>query len=286
MKVIYKITLSLIISSQLYAQEIVNETFSTSRIINGHSNEVLKKRELEFRIEHRFGDIAGTQGGAQNFYGFDNASDIRFAFEYGFSNKLMGGFGRSKGTGEPYRSLLDAFVKYKILEQKTKGMPISLAAVGSSFFSYAKASSDITLVNNYPKFTHRFSYCTQLIVSKKIGTRLSFALMPSWVHRNYVDTRDQNDLFSLGIAGSVKLSKNWGLIAEYYQNFNQVGKDRSSYKNSLSAGIEWNTNGHSFHFNFTNAKGFGETQFITGTTSDWLKGQWRFAFSVSRKFKR
>ncbi len=278
---------TLVVLNSAVAQEKVSETFSSSRIINGHSNEVLKKKELEFRIEHRFGDVAGTNGGVQNFYGFDNASDVRFAFEYGISDKFMTGIGRSKGTGTPYKSLLDGFLKYKILEQKTKGkMPVSLTALTSGFLSYAKASTDVSQVNHYPKFAHRMAYSAQLIVSRKFGSRASIALLPTLVHRNYVGTFDQNDLFSLGIAGSIKLTKNFGLIAEYYHNVNEkTAIDRSMYHNSLSAGIEWLTNGHTFHFNFTNAKGFGEAQFIPLTDSNWLKGQWRLAFSISRKFK-
>ena len=34
----------------------VEETFTGTRVINGHSVETLKSRILEFRIEHRFGD--------------------------------------------------------------------------------------------------------------------------------------------------------------------------------------------------------------------------------------
>ena len=33
-------------------------TFSSTRVINGHSVETLTKGTYEFRIEHRFGDIA------------------------------------------------------------------------------------------------------------------------------------------------------------------------------------------------------------------------------------
>ena len=40
-------------------------TFKATRIINGHSTETLNKGELEFRVEHRFGDFAGSNGGVQ-----------------------------------------------------------------------------------------------------------------------------------------------------------------------------------------------------------------------------
>ena len=95
---------------------------------------------------------------------------------------------------------------------------------------------------------------------------------------------DTNGLFSLGGAVNYKFSKNYGLIVEYYQNFNPSGL-RENMKNSLGVAFEWTTNGHNFKMNFTNSRGFGEAQFIPYTTSDWLAGEFRFGFSISRKFK-
>jgi hypothetical protein len=88
-------------------------TFNSTRVISGHSVEVLPEKTFEMRIEHRFGDIAGDNGGVQTMFGFDNVSDMRIALEYGVTKNLMLGFGRCKGTGVPYRSLLDGFVKYR-----------------------------------------------------------------------------------------------------------------------------------------------------------------------------
>jgi hypothetical protein len=56
---------------------VISETFSSTRIINGHSIETLNKGVLEFRVEHRFGDIGGAAGGAQTLFGLDNSADIR-----------------------------------------------------------------------------------------------------------------------------------------------------------------------------------------------------------------
>jgi hypothetical protein len=81
-----------------------NFTFKSSRIINGHSPDVIEKKSLLMKIDHRFGDIAGGSGGVQNLFGLDNSSDIRIGFDYGITNKLNVGIGRSKGTGNPQSS--------------------------------------------------------------------------------------------------------------------------------------------------------------------------------------
>ncbi|MBM3186336.1 MAG: hypothetical protein FJZ67_08540 [Bacteroidetes bacterium] len=260
-------------------------TFSSTRVINGHSVETLGKGFMDMRIEHRFGDMAGDFGGWENMFGFDNLSDMRIALEYGITDDLMIGFGRSKGTGFPYRSLLDGFVKYRILRQEKSKMPVSLTAVVGSFFSYMKASNDESQVSYFPKNAHRFSYFTQLNLAKHFGDYLSLSLMPTYVHRNYVYADDMNDLFALGGAFRIKLFKRFAVISEYYYIFNPNNfRPQMNYKNSLAFGLEWFTFGHSFTINLTNSGGLGEAQFIPYTRSNWLKGQFRFGFCVGRKF--
>lgn len=271
----------------------VQETFNGTRILNGHSTETIKARVLQFRIEHRFGDLAGANGGLDNFFGFDQAADIRFAFEYGITDNLMVGLGRIKGTGAPYNALLDGFVKYRVLRQnKEKKIPVNVAVLGTSTMSYASAAEDVNLVQSYPEFSHRLAYATQVNISRKFGEHLSLALMPTYVHRNYVLPDDVNGLFSLGAAFNYKFTKGLGIIAEYYPTFHDASL-RTDLSNSLSAGIEWTTNGHNFKVVCTNSRGFSETQFIPYTYSRWIDedangnsvvGQFRLGFSITRNF--
>ncbi|XOV67206.1 MAG: DUF5777 family beta-barrel protein [Fluviicola sp.] len=283
---------SSLISGLTYSQD-VQETFHGTRILNGHSTETIKARILQFRIEHRFGDLAGANGGLDNFFGFDQAADIRFAFEYGITDDLMIGLGRIKGTGAPYNALLDGFVKYRVLRQnKEKKVPVNLAVLATSTMSYARAAQDINLVQSYPEFSHRMAYSAQVNISRKFGERLSLALMPTYVHRNYVLADDVNGLFALGAAFNLKFTKRFGIIMEYYPTFHDSAL-RTDLSNSLSGGVEWTTNGHNFKVVCTNSRGFGETQFIPYTYSRWIDedangnnvvGQFRLGFSISRNF--
>jgi len=291
-----KVILFLLLSMSafnFFAQEVEEEiedesfqpkTFASTRVLCGHSVETLPARTMDFRIEHRFGDMFGGAGGPQNMFGFDNLADIRIALEYGISNDLMVGFGRAKGTAAPYRSLLDGFVKYRILRQG-KDVPISLTAVAGTSFTYMKASTDISQVNHFPKLSHRFAYFTQVNIAKRFGDKVSIAMMPTLVHSNYVAANDQNDIFALGAAARVKITSRFALIGEYYHTFSAAGlRPNDLYKRSIGIALEWYTFGHSFTINLTNALGIGETQFIPYTYSDWLKGQFRLGFCVGRKF--
>lgn len=260
------------------------ETFYSTRIINGHSVENLKKGVLEFRVEHRFGDIAGTNGGIQTMYGLDNSSDIRIAFEYGITDKWMVGVGRNKGAGNPYRSLLDGFVKYKAITQQKGVSPLSVAVLGGMTYTYMKASSDPNDVAYFPEQAHRFAYTTQVNLSRRFHEKFSLALMPTVVHRNYVAPDDINTIFALGGGSRIGLTSTMAILLEYYHCFTDPGI-RTNNTNSLGIAFEWITFGHNFTINFTNSRGFTEPQFVTNTVSDWLKGQFRLGFSIGRKFE-
>ena len=260
------------------------KTFNSTRIISGHSVETLPEKTFEMRIEHRFGDIAGDMGGYQTLFGFDNVADMRIALEYGISDKLMIGFGRSKGTSAPYSSLLDGFVKYRVMTQKEGESPISISVGAGSTFTYREASTDMSNVAFFPKVSHRFCYYTQLNVAYRFRDIVSFSLMPILVHRNYVAQNDLNELFSLGAAMRLKLSKKFFLLMEYYPTIHNEDFRQENFFNSLGVALEWKTFGHNFTINFTNSKGLGETQFIPYTYENWLRVQFRLGFCVSRQF--
>ncbi|MFY7788568.1 MAG: DUF5777 family beta-barrel protein, partial [Thermoflexibacteraceae bacterium] len=76
-------------------------TFKSTRIINGHSVEGMAAKHLDFRISHRFGQLSD---GAYNLWGLDQAY-IRIALEYGLTNRLMVGVGRST-----YQKAYDSFL--------------------------------------------------------------------------------------------------------------------------------------------------------------------------------
>ena len=107
--------------------------------------------------------------------------------------------------------------------------------------------------------------------------------MPTVVHRNLVTPDDVNTLFSVGAAVKYSVSSSFSILLEYYHALHQ-SDIRSAKLNGLGVGFEFVTHGHSFIFNLTNSQGFGETQFITDTEEDWLKGQFRLGFSITRSF--
>jgi len=286
MKKLILSTLLLSILSTAYLQDKVYRTFNDTRVISGHSVETLEKGKMDIRISHRFGDLVGDFGGMQTFYGLEDVADVRIACEYGISNDFSIGLGRSKGAG-PYRQIVDGYLKYKILGQKSdNSMPFTLTAVVTTTAATSPASEDLTSPTSYQEVAHRFAYTTSLIIGRKFNDRFSMQLSPTYVHRNYVVFDDQNGIIAIGAAARLKLSKVIGLIAEYHHllPYNRV-TSTGTYFNPIGLGIEFDTGGHVFQVNFTNSRGLLATEFLPSTSSDILEGQFRLGFTISRGFK-
>jgi hypothetical protein len=249
-------------------------TFKTTRIVNAHSIETVKKKSLDFRITHHFGDIGGDNGGGHSLYGLDNAADIRFGFEYGVTDRFTIGFGRSK-IGE----LLDGYLKFRLLEQTTKRVPLSITLFTNTGFTPAKNVNKI-----YDQVANRFSYTFQALIARKFSRKLSLQVMPTLLHRNLVfNTKDQNDLFSVGLGGRFKITKRFAVLADYFYTFSDF-RNNDIYSAPLGVGIEIETGGHVFHIFCTNNGGIVENNFLPNTTSSWQKGEFKLGFNISRVF--
>ncbi|NCU03114.1 MAG: hypothetical protein GXC73_03930 [Chitinophagaceae bacterium] len=252
--------------------EYINYTFQSSRIINGHSIEIIPKGMMDFRIAHRFGTL---NGGFYELFGLDNAS-MRMSFDFGLAPNLMVGVGRST-----YQKQYDGFVKYRFLRQ-SKGertMPIS-AAIASSVMLTTLKWQDPTREN---LFSSRLQYAHQLILARKFSEGTSLQLMPTLVHYNLVTkATDPNDILALGIGGRQRITQMISVNAEYYYLF--PGSRFEGTTNSFSMGFDIETGGHVFQLHFTNSRGMTERTFISETAGSWGKGNILFGFNISRMF--
>ena len=249
-------------------------TFKSTRIMNGHSIERMPSGQLDVRISHRFGTL---NSGGYNFFGLDQ-SNIHLGLEYGITNWLMIGVGRSE-----FEKTFDGFAKFSILRQSTgaKEMPVSVSVLTSVALKTLKFP-DQTRTNYY---TSRLAYVGQVLVARKINEIFSVQLTPSYVHRNLVATElDPNDIWALGAGARLKVTKRISLNGEYYAIANPKTYLSQQIYNPLSVGFDIETGGHVFQLFFTNSLGMTEKQFIGGTTGQWKKGDIHFGFNISRVF--
>lgn len=244
-------------------------TFSGTRIVNGHSNETRSKNVLEFIITHRFGTL---NSGAYEAFGLDN-SVIRLGLEYGITDRLMVGIGRSSSD-----KTLDYFGKYKILQQSST-MPVSVTAFASA--AYLGLKNDLT---NELNTTDKMAYTTQLIIARKLSSRVSLQLSPAYLYQATVDQDlTVNNLMSLGMAGRFKITKSMALLLEYTLRIND--KANSPAQDAFGLCVEFETGGHVFQLVFTNTLGMVERQFMAETTEDFFDGDIHFGFNITRAFQ-
>ena len=247
-------------------------TFKANRIINLHSVENTAKGVLDVKISHRFGFI---NGGFSELFGLDQAS-IRIGADYGITNWLMVGFGRSS-----FEKTYDGFAKVKLVRQSKgkKKMPFTASFMASTAIKTIEFQDPDR--ENY--FSSRMYYVFQGLIGRKFNESLSLQLSPTLVHRNLVRTSSEaNDVLSLGVGGRIKLNKRLSLNAEYiYVLPDQLAP---GYRNSFSIGVDIETGGHVFQLHFTNSTSMIEKGFITETIGNWGDGGIHFGFNVSRVF--
>jgi len=255
-------------------------TFKGTRIGNGHTIETKNAGSLEFIFGHRFGLISG---GAYELFGLDQAY-VRLGLDYGITDRLSVSIGRNSTD-----KTMDSYLKYKLLRQSkgAKNFPISVTVLGGMAYKFSpKDNSDVS-----PEFENvdRLSYTGQLLIARKFSSKVSLQLMPTLVHKNVVETYEENNQFALGIGGRIKLTKSLALTGEYYHNFSspdndQLLEDQKQY-NALALGIDIETGGHVFQLLLTNAIGLTERAFITETRDDFFAGDIHLGFNVTRTFQ-
>jgi hypothetical protein len=267
-------------------------TFKSTRVINLQSVEVLRRKHLDFRISHRFGEL---RQGLYDMFGLDQA-EVRIGADYGLTDWATVGFGRSR-----YQKTWDAFGKVRLLRQSSgaRNCPVTVVGFGAVAVSAERYPANRT---NYP--SSRFAYVGQVSVGRKFNDWFSLQVSPTVVHRNLVRTNDDwNTTLSVGYAGRVKFTKRIALNLEFLQllplrvglvpgqdGFQFSAQNRPSgpgiigYQHSLSVGLDIETGGHVFQLHVTNSPQMFDKAFFAETNGTWGAGNVHFGFNVSRVF--
>lgn len=286
------LTISLHSSSQESKDKKPVQIFSSEKTINATTPETVGKGKMAFKVSHNFGDIGGKAGGIKNFFGLDNSTDVRIAFQVGLGEKLDAIVARTKGAGLQQRAI-ELGLKYKLLEQMENdpSHPVSVALYANTAIATNDANSFPNQDNSYKDFSDRVSNILQLVIARKMG-KVSLQLNPTFLTRGYAISYDQKSMFALGGAIRVPLVENrLNLLVDYFHPFRREAvedsfkvNDNIEFSDPLGVGFEFITSGHTFRLNFTNNTEILENRFIPRTITSWGKGQFRWAFTISRTF--
>jgi hypothetical protein len=292
------------------------EIFNTQRAINANTTEMVGKGKMDFRVTHYFDDIDGKGASMlQRFLGLDNARDIRIGFHIGLTDNLDVSIARVKGAGAVTNNasgsvlrFIEFSAKYRFMEQRQNdpSHPFAIALFASNAISTVKRSvaPNTNFENSFVNFSDRMSQAVQLIIARKFG-KLSISLNPTYVHTNFVVQQDEKNMFAIGGAVRIPITKKFNFLVDYFHPFRSksskdffntvdntynpptdvtINSTPFRFYDPLGIGVEFITAGHVFSLNFTNSVEILENRFIRFTTKSWTKGQYRWCFTIARKF--
>ena len=224
----------------------VKNTFESIWIIDNQTVMVPVKGTFEMDIMHRFGTV---QKGYQDFWGFFAPSNIRLAATYAPINRLNLGLGITKSN-----MLWDGSAKYSIITQTKGKYPVSVTYYGN--MAYDTRKDEDKSIFKYS--SQRISFFNQLIIARKITSKLSVQIAPGISHQNSVNgyyTKNdstgkeifeemKHDHFAIAISGRYKLTN----VTSFMINYDQPITEHATLNPNpnLSFGFEFNTSGHSF----------------------------------------
>jgi hypothetical protein len=249
------------------------EIFWAPSIINTASVTNLDRRNLNFTIMHVFG-IATN--GAADLFGLDGAANIRFGLDYGITNWLSVGIGRSR-----YDKLVDGRFKASLVKQRHGSSPLAVAVRGSA---------GIATVSNELDAVGKMNYLGSLMVASKVGRRLSLQLTPMFSHfntvfrsRNADDTirNERNDHIAVSIGGRMLLTQQVALTVEYTP---VIGNRSDGTSNAFAVGVDLETGGHVFQLFVTSSQWLTEQHMIARNSDNAFAGDVRLGFNVNRVF--
>lgn len=276
------ILIALFINESIYAQMArtrvqqdgpVKDIFLSGSIVGMSTVRGLAKNNMNTMVMHNFGLVSG---GIEDFYGLDGGAAVRLGIDYGLTDKLDIGIGR---TG--IEDVVDFRFKYILFDQlKSDKMPIQVAIKGDLGISTQKE-----LRFDYT-FTERLNYFTSVMVARKFNNKFSLQVAPMISHFNTVvnevaGTNLYNTLFGVGLAGRYKLNNRNALAFEYLP---VIGNRNTGTKDHFALSYEIDTGGHVFQLFFMSGRWFTEQHLLARTNTSILDMDFRFGFNINRFF--
>jgi hypothetical protein len=247
----------------------VMPAFETLTLVDGQTTANPYKGQLMLEIQHRFSQIEEIA----DLFGIYGSANTRIGLSYGITDKIMVGFGTTRKN-----MLQDLEWKYSILTQNSK-LPISLTYHGNAVLD-ARNQKYFGPEEDY-NFAYRMSYLNQLIVSTRIGDKVSLQMAPTFVWFNAINEGYSNSNFSLNFGGRFQVLGFHSIILEYEQPFIE---DQEDVYPNLALGVEIGTSTHSFRVFASTYDYIVRNQSIAYNSNNPWDGDFRFGFNITIRF--
>ena len=251
----------------------IPEPFWATSIITLPSVTPLPESDLLFTIQHAFGPVSD---GFSELFGLDRSANIRFGLDYGLTDRISIGAGRSR-----YDKVYDVRAKMTVFHL----MRGSRSTYVSLFGNVGIASED-----NGLEFSDRLSSYTSILLAHTINEQLTVQLSPAWTHFNLAKEnvvfgggveKEASDILSIGIAARYVLATRASLMAEYIP---VLGTRSDGTTNAFSVGVNLETGGHVFQLFLTSTQWIVPQYVVSRSRPNFLDGDFGFGFNVHRVF--
>ncbi|MBK5285557.1 MAG: hypothetical protein JJE25_09140 [Bacteroidia bacterium] len=259
------------------AKEFVKGTFENGVVINNQTVENTRKKSLDFMIQHRFGVIKDEK----DFFGLFAPSNIRLGLTYGITNDLSVGIGATKN-----KYLFDLQGKYIIFKQtKQKGIPVTVTYYGD----VAKSARDNDLFLNQEgeyKVTNKLSYFHELMIARKINSKISLQLAATYSYFNIIDSvYAQHEFYGVSFVGRYRFSPQSSVIVDFDYLLNVSGIEETTRpKPNLSIGYEVSTGSHQFQIFICTADGIINQENRVFNHNEISERDFMLGFNITREW--
>ncbi len=294
-----KYMLSLILlglfSTAIFAQDAeekdkpVTGTFESGYLIDAQTSAIPDARTLEFAIQHKFGTM---DNGISDLWGiYAPGANVRLALNYVPFKNFQVGIGQTKNY-----MYTDFNAKWNVLQQTEKNsMPVTVTLFGSVAIDgrdYETLGTGQIVTTKgptlpeYMDFQDRFSYFSQLIISRKFTDKFSVQAGASFTHYNMAGWDYNHDIVGVHAAGRLKVSPQSSLIVTYdhplkIKNISEQWTWDTHPKPNLAVGIEIFTFTHAFQIYAGTSDGIIPQHIMMYNSRDWKDGL-SIGFTITR----
>ena len=255
-------------------EKIQRPAFKSTYIIDNQTNVLFTKNSMEIGIKHRFGLL---NSGEKDYAGIFGASNIRLGLSYAVHDRWTIGFGITK-----FNLLQDFNLKVGIFRQtRTDKVHVSVSY-------YGIFAIDTRKKENFEFDQDRFSFFQQLIIARRFSRNISLQVAPSISHYNFVEYRQNNDVFGISVGGRYRISKQGSILVDYSYPFTHhlngevLDADPAP---GLSIGVEFATLGHAFQIFISNYNGIVPQQNYVLNQNKFFEGDILIGFNITRVYK-
>ena len=130
---------------------------------------------------------------------------------------------------EVAKKTYDFYTKIKFLSQKT-------VSPTPPFSSALFFKTEIMTSEKNEIFSNRLVYDLQLLIARKINSKISLQFIPTMIHKNLIQTNEtSNTLYSMGVGGRIKITNRFSINGD---TFYPMGKrNKENFRQSWESGV-------------------------------------------------